>query len=81
MSIHWRKKDMFFDTLWEAEEWAKSIADEFHGRIVTGYIIFDYKVAYSLAFYLATIPNFHVHTKVDSENNKLIYKIWGEWSK
>lgn len=81
MSIHWKKEDMIFETLWEAEEWAKSIADEFHGRIVTGYITPDYKVAYALAFYLVTIPNLNVHAKVESENNKLIYKLWGKWRK
>lgn len=43
MKIKWKSEDVIFDTWWEAEVWADSIANEIHGRTINGYITPDYK--------------------------------------
>ncbi|MFI8708455.1 hypothetical protein ACIGHG_15485 [Bacillus sp. NPDC077411] len=67
MSIRWHKPDcrqdyMVFDTLWEAEEWRGSISNDMYAGVFDGYTTPDEKVAYVLAFRLASVQRFHVHT-------------------
>lgn len=73
MNIRWKREEIFFETLYEADVWADSLANEIYGRIYDGYITSDYKIAYSLAFRLASIDTFRVNTQQDGLN---IYKVW-----
>lgn len=72
MTIKWNTEEIIFDTMYEADMWADSIANEIYGKIYDGYDTPDYKIAYSLAFRLAQINEFKVHT----ENRKNRYKVW-----
>ena len=72
MIIRWNSEEIIFDTLYEADTWADSIANEIYGRIYDGYDTPDYKIAYSLAFRLASIKECRVYT----EYNKNRYKVW-----
>lgn len=84
MSIRWKEEMLQFETLREAEVWADSIANEMHGRSITGYGTPDFKVATILAFYLAQVPEFRVHTAMvplDAEmfyQVEMFYQIWIE---
>jgi hypothetical protein len=73
MNIRWKREEIIFETLYEADVWADSLANEIYGRIYDGYITSDYKIAYSLAFRLASIDTFRVNTRQDGLN---IYKVW-----
>lgn len=48
MTIKWNREEILFDTLYEADTWADSIANEIYGKIYNGYDTPDYKIAYSL---------------------------------
>ncbi|MFJ8104026.1 hypothetical protein [Lysinibacillus sp. RC79] len=78
MEIVWKREDFIFDTIRESEVWADSISNEMFGRTISGYITPDYKIAYSLAFFLAQIDEFQVHTKnfYEKESGLDLYKIW-----
>ncbi len=82
MSIRWKEEMLQFETLREAEVWADSIANEMHGRSITGYGTPDFKVATILAFYLAQVPEFRVHTAIvplDAEmfsQVEMFYQVW-----
>lgn len=73
MNIRWKREEIIFETLYEADVWADSLANEIYGRIYDGYITSDYKIAYSLAFRLASIDTFRVNTQQDGLNK---YKVW-----
>lgn len=60
MSIRWKEEMLQFETLREAEVWADSIANEMHGRSITGYGTPDFTIATILAFYLAKNPDYRV---------------------
>ncbi|WP_312098032.1 hypothetical protein [Niallia sp.] len=74
--MKWKREDIIFDTLWESEVWADSIANEIYGGTINGYITPDYKIAYALSFFLGSVPKFTVHTEKTAINNTFIYKIW-----
>lgn len=73
MTIKWNREEILFDTLYEADTWADSIANEIYGRIHNGYDTPDYKIAYSLAFRLASIKEYRVYTENSIEGR---YKVW-----
>ena len=72
MTIRWNREEIIFDTLYEADTWADSIANEIYGRIYEGYDTPDYKIAYTLAFRLASIKECRVYTGRDKNR----YKVW-----
>ena len=78
MSIRWKEELLQFETLREAEVWADSIANEMHGRSITGYGTPDFKVATILAFYLAQVPEFRVHTAIVPLDAEMFYQVWIE---
>ena len=57
MTIKWNVEELMFDSLYEADVWADSIANEMYARLYNGYDKPDNKIAYSLAFRLAEIRN------------------------
>ncbi|MER2171665.1 MAG: hypothetical protein ABS938_13670 [Psychrobacillus psychrodurans] len=73
MNIMWKREEIIFETLYEADVWGDYLANEIYERIYDGYITPDYKIAYSLAFRLASIHTFRVNTQQDGLN---IYKVW-----
>ena len=81
MSIRWHKSNyredhMIFDTLWEAEEWGCSISNDMHAGAFDGYTTPDEKIAYVLAFRLASVPRFHVHTDIVCSGDTCMYRVW-----
>jgi len=78
MEIKWKKEDVIFDTFKESEVWADSISNEIYGRTIDGYITPDYKIAYALSFFLASVPNFIVHTKESVVKESIVYIVWVE---
>lgn len=76
ITVKWEREDIIFETIREAEVWADSIANEMYGRVFDGYETPDYKIAYALAFFLASIPRFTVHAETVVENDTFIYKVW-----
>jgi len=71
MSIRWNVEELLFDSLYEAEVWADSIANEMYARLYNGYETPDYKIAYSLAFRLAEIKEFKIRTaQISSMGNE-----------
>lgn len=76
MEIRWKREDVVFETLWESEVWADSIANEIYGRTIDGYITLDYKIAYALSFFLGSVPHFVVHTEKKVLDSVFIYKVW-----
>ncbi|WP_416150259.1 hypothetical protein ACM26V_04535 [Salipaludibacillus sp. HK11] len=72
MTLKWKKEDIIFDSIREADVWADSIGNEIYARLYDGYDTPDYKIAYSLAFRLSEVENFRVITK--SSYNR--YKVW-----
>ncbi|PAE11606.1 hypothetical protein CHI02_14175 [Niallia circulans] len=83
MEIEWKKETIIFETLRESEVWADSIANEIHGRTINGYITPDYKIAYALSFFLASNPDYVVHTEKSFNirpglkvEDSFIYKVW-----
>jgi len=73
MTIKWNREEILFDTLYEADTWADSIENEIYGRIYNGYDTPYYKIAYSLAFRLASIKEYRVYTENSIEGR---YKVW-----
>lgn len=67
---------MIFDSMYEAETWADSICNEIYASVFDGYMTFDYKVAYALAFLLAGVKQFHVCTERSVLEDKMVYKVW-----
>ncbi len=51
--MKWKREDVIFETIREAEVWADGVANEMHGRLFDGYETLDYKIAYALSFFLA----------------------------
>lgn len=49
--MKWKREDVIFETMREAEVWADSIANEMYGRLFDGYETLDYKIAYALSFF------------------------------
>lgn len=48
--VRWKREDVIFETIREAEVWADGVANEMHGRVFDGYETLDYKIAYALSF-------------------------------
>lgn len=66
-----------FETFYEAESWAESIANEMSAGAYWTYTTSDKKVAYVLTFRLATIIDFKVSAQEGIlENGKIVTKIW-----
>jgi hypothetical protein len=59
--VKWKKEDVIFETMREAEVWADAVANEMYGRVFDGYETLDYKVAYALAFLLAKNREFNIY--------------------
>ncbi len=78
MAIRWKEEMMQFETFREAEVWADSIANEIHGRSITGYGTPDFKVATILAFYLAQVSEFRIHTAIFPLDTEVFYQVWIE---
>lgn len=51
--MRWKREDVIFETVREAEVWADGVANEMYGRVFDGYETPDYKIAYALSFFLA----------------------------
>lgn len=75
MTLRWKRENIIFDSLYEAEVWADSIGNEMYARLYDGYDTLDYKIAYSLAFRLAQINEFRVFTETTIDNDRR-YKVW-----
>ncbi|MBE5104546.1 hypothetical protein IGI01_04380 [Bacillus thuringiensis] len=74
--MKWKREDVIFETIREAEVWADSIANEMYGRVFDGYETPDYKIAYALSFFLAQNRERNIHTKVEFNKNIKVYKVW-----
>ncbi|EOP14101.1 hypothetical protein KQ3_03921 [Bacillus cereus B5-2] len=74
--VRWKREDVFFDTIREAEVWADGVVNEMYGRVFDGYETLDYKIAYALAFFLAKNREFNIHTEVEFNENIEVYKVW-----
>ncbi|HDR4420780.1 TPA: hypothetical protein QCP59_001550 [Bacillus cereus] len=74
--MKWKKEDVIFETIREAEVWADSIANEMYGRVFNGYETPDYKIAYALAFLLAKNREFNIYTEVECNETIEVYKVW-----
>lgn len=74
--MRWKREDVIFDTIREAEVWADGVANEMCGRVFDGYETLDYKIAYALAFFLAQNREFNIHTSVEFNNDIEVYKVW-----
>ncbi|PIC77644.1 hypothetical protein CSV74_06065 [Sporosarcina sp. P19] len=73
MTLKWKIENSIFDSLFEADVWADSIANEMYAKLYDGYDTCDYKIAYGLAFRLAAIEEFRVITDNSIEDR---YKVW-----
>lgn len=71
----WKEEDTIFDTMYEADVWADSIANEMYGRIYDSYSTPDYKIACSLAFRLASIKGCRVYTEHVEDKYK-VYSVF-----
>lgn len=49
--MKWKREDVIFETIREAEVWADGVANEMYGRLFDGYETLDYKIAYALSFF------------------------------
>ncbi|AZB42100.1 hypothetical protein CEF21_07235 [Bacillus sp. FJAT-42376] len=78
MEKRWKHEDRLFETLWEAELWADSIANEMSAKLYDGYSTPDHKVAYVLSFLLASDSGAKIGTEKRSENGSFLYKVWIE---
>lgn len=85
MEIEWKKETLIIETLRESEVWADSLANEIPSRTrtINGYITPDYKIAYALSFFLASNPDFVVHSEKSFRirpgvkvEDSFIYKVW-----
>ncbi|MFJ7730601.1 hypothetical protein ACIQXF_01775 [Lysinibacillus sp. NPDC097231] len=72
MAIRWKSEDIIFDSINEADVWADSLGNEIYARLYDGYDTPDYKIAYSLAFRLASMKDFRVYAENDGDR----YKVW-----
>ncbi|HDR6308710.1 TPA: hypothetical protein QCU60_000514 [Bacillus cereus] len=59
--MRWKREDVIFETMREAEVWADSIANEMYGKVFDRYETPDYKIAYALAFLLAQNRGFNIY--------------------
>jgi len=75
MTLQWKRENIIFDSLYEADVWADSIGNEMYARLYDGYDTPDYKIAYSLAFRLAEMKEFRVFAK-ETIDNDYRYKVW-----
>ncbi|MGE7841364.1 hypothetical protein ACQKNX_11270 [Lysinibacillus sp. NPDC093712] len=75
MPLKWKRENIIFDSLYEAEVWADSIGNEIYARLYDGYDTPDYKIAYSLAFRLAQMNEFRVFAEMTIDNDRR-YKVW-----
>ncbi|KOO47060.1 hypothetical protein [Viridibacillus arvi] len=67
----WKKEEILFDTMYEADIWADSIVNEMHGGNYDSYSTPDYKIACSLAFRLASIKHCRVYTEHEEDRYKV----------
>ncbi|MGE7861897.1 hypothetical protein ACQKOA_12710 [Bacillus mobilis] len=74
--MRWKREDVIFETIREAEVWADGVANEMYGRVFDGYETLDYKVAYALAFLLAQNREFNIDTEVECNETIEVYKVW-----
>ncbi|RWQ72284.1 hypothetical protein [Bacillus cereus] len=74
--MRWKKEEVIFATIREAEVWADGVANEMYGRVLDGYATRDYKVAYALAFFLAQNREFNIYTSVEFNHDIEVYKVW-----
>ncbi|MFC9445366.1 hypothetical protein ACFTSE_03935 [Bacillus cereus] len=74
--MRWKREDVIFETIREAEVWADGVANEMYGRVFDGYATRDYKVAYALAFFLAQNQEFNIYTSVEFNHDIDVYKVW-----
>ncbi|WP_240056508.1 hypothetical protein [Bacillus mesophilum] len=72
MKIRWKVEEFISDSLREAEVWAHSLSNQLMVEGINGYQTPDEKIAFALAFYLASVPENMVHTDYDGQ----IYKVW-----
>ncbi|MFJ5792669.1 hypothetical protein ACIP9G_21645 [Lysinibacillus sp. NPDC093197] len=75
MTLRWKRENIIFDSLYEADVWADSIGNEMYARLYDGYDTPDYKIAYSLAFRLAQMNEFRVFAEMTIDNDRR-YKVW-----
>lgn len=73
MALRWKREEILFHSLFEADVWADSIGNEIYARLYDAYDTPDYKVAYSLAFRLAEMKKFKVMTEISMDNR---YRVW-----
>nr|WP_255846670.1 hypothetical protein [Bacillus pacificus] len=74
--VRWKREDVIFETIREAEVWADGVANEMHGRVFDGYETLDYKIAYALSFFLAQSREYHIHTSIEFNKDIEVYKVW-----
>ncbi|MED0825238.1 hypothetical protein [Bacillus pacificus] len=74
--MRWKREDVIFETIREAEVWADGVANEMHGRVFDGYETLDYKIAYDLSFFLAQSREYHIHTSIEFNKDIEVYKVW-----
>jgi len=74
--VRWKREDVIFETIREAEVWADGVANEMYGRVFDGYETIDYKIAYALSFFLAQESVWIVHTEKHFEKGRFIYQVW-----
>ncbi|MBE1554376.1 hypothetical protein [Sporosarcina limicola] len=73
----WKRENIIFDSLYEADVWAESIVNEIYARLYDGYDTPDYKIAYSLAFRLAELKELSVLTETEiTMDSDRRYKVW-----
>lgn len=75
MTLTWKTENTIFDSLFEANVWADSLANEMYARLYDGYDTPDYKIAYALAFRLAEMKEFRVYTE-EVIDHAYRYKVW-----
>lgn len=49
--MRWKREDVIFETVREAEVWADRVANGMYGRVFDGYETPDYKIAYALSLF------------------------------
>ena len=74
--MKWKREDIIFETIREAEVWAYLIANEMYGKVFDGYETTDYKIAYALCFSEHENQDFIVHTEESFKEDRVIYKVW-----
>ena len=75
MMNRWKTEEIVFDTMYEADVWADSIANEMYGKLYDSYSTLDYKIACALAFRLAAIENCRVYAEREGDRYK-VYAIF-----